>query len=571
MKNRSIDMDLNSRMTIFLAVASVLIFLVFSIDSVTSAISISRTNTTTPTNMIVDISSTLVDSNLRKGDSGLLTLVVKNTGGQRAEQVEVWIKETTYVKANKKFYIGTMDAQETKTLQVMITIANDAKIGLTSIPVTIYYDGYDSYGTKKENLYTNWEIPIRIYSSPNFQISPQKTDYFKGNVDNLTLIVMSEDYLKDLTLVLSSASNCITVVGSSRRYINEISPNRNFIVDYKIKPNIAGACVALLSLSYIDASGNRASDELSIGLDIEESTADFKVLNISYPSISPGDHVKIKLILKNVGKTEADDVTLQLSLNSPFVPINTNERYISKVLPNEIFEIEFDIAVSWDAEPKVYSIPLKILYKVDGISYSDEKDIGIDVSGKILLEVINVGLSRGTIAVDIANLGTRTAEAVKAVLTFYTTPEVQQTAQERNFSQQQFSETRARFGNRTQFGNFSRALTQQSFVSYKSDIKPGKQATFTFSTQGSGQALLTLEYTGLNNQRITQTERITIRETLVGSTLSAGGSRGSRSTNDYLDYAFYAIIALTLIFIIYRKLKNKPILPKFISKKFSNK
>lgn len=570
MKNKIyMNMDLNSGMTISLTVVIVLIFLVFSIDTVTSAISTSKTNTTAPTNIIVDLSATFVDSNLRKGDSGLLTLVVKNTGSQKAEQVEVWIKETTYVRVNKKFYIGTMNAQESKTLQVMITITHDAKTGLTSIPVTIYYDGYDSYGTKKENLYTNWEIPIRIYANPNFQVSAQRTDYFKGNIDNLTLVVSSEDYFKDLTLVLSSASNCITVIGSSRKYISEISPNKNFRLDYKIKPNTAGVCATLLSLSYIDASGNKASDEISIGLNIEDTTVDFKILNISYPSISPGDSIKIKLILKNVGKTEADDVTVQLSLNTPFVPINTNERYINKVLPDETFEVEFDIAVSWDAETKVYSIPLKILYKVGGISYIAEKDIGVDVSGKVLLEVINVATSRGTITIDVANLGTRTAEAVKATLTFYTSQEVP-LAQERNFSQQQFSETRARFGNRTQFGNFSR-VTQQSFISYKSDIKPGKQATFTFSTQGSGQALLTLEYTGLNNQRITQTERITIREAVGGGTNSTGGLRSSKSTNDLLVYALYFTIALILVFIIYRKLKNKPILPEIISKKFSNK
>ncbi|MEM4347238.1 MAG: hypothetical protein QW802_01450 [Candidatus Altiarchaeota archaeon] len=555
---------------IFFAVVVVTIFLITSVDTVSSATS--RTNTTAPTNVMVDIGATSIDSNLRKGDTGLLTLVVKNTGSQKAEKVEIWIKETTYVKVNKKFYIGTMDAQESKKLQVMITIANDAKTGLTSIPVTIYYDGYDSYGAKKENLYTNWEIPIRIYSNPNFQISAQKTDYIRGNVDNLTLVVISGDYLKDLTLGLSSTSNCMTIIGSSRRYISEISPNKNFVVDYKIKPNTAGTCVALLSLSYIDASGEVASDELSIGLNIEDTSVDFKILNISYSSPSPGDNVKIKLILKNVGKTEADDVTVLLSLTSPFVPVNTNERYISKVLPGEIFEVEFDIAISWDAETKVYSIPLKILYKVGGISYIAEKDIGIDVSGKVLLEVINVATSRGAITIDVANLGTRTAEAVKATLTFYTIPEdFQQISQEQNFSQQQISERRARFSNRTQFGNFSRQISQQSFVSYKSDIKPGKQATFTFSVQNYGQALLTLEYTGLNNQRITQTERITIREALVGSAGNTSSLRGSRGTNDFLVYAFYVIAALILIFIIYRKLKSEPILPGFISKKFSNK
>ena len=46
----------------------------------------SAASSTTPTNLVVDFDSTYVDSDFSRGDNGILNLVIKNTGGQRAEK-----------------------------------------------------------------------------------------------------------------------------------------------------------------------------------------------------------------------------------------------------------------------------------------------------------------------------------------------------------------------------------------------------------------------------------------------------------------------------------------------------
>ncbi|MFH1835347.1 MAG: CARDB domain-containing protein, partial [Methanobacteriota archaeon] len=143
---------------------------------------------------------------------------------------------------------------------------------------------------------------------------------------------------------------------------------------------------------------------------------DFKVMNVSYGSAGPGETVRVNVALKNVGKAKAEDATVSLSLSSPFVPVDTTERYVGPVGGGEIIQASFDVAIGWDAEIKPYSIPLKISYKVGGTSYNLTKDIGIDVTGKVILEIINVDTSRG-LQIDVANIGTRTAEGVKAILT----------------------------------------------------------------------------------------------------------------------------------------------------------
>ena len=45
-----------------------------------------------PTNIVVDYDNTYVDSNLKPGDSGIIQVVISNTGGYAAEDVQVWVE-----------------------------------------------------------------------------------------------------------------------------------------------------------------------------------------------------------------------------------------------------------------------------------------------------------------------------------------------------------------------------------------------------------------------------------------------------------------------------------------------
>lgn len=291
----------------------------------------------------------------------------------------------------------------------------EADTGLTGIQVLIYYDGYDADGDRTNDKLTTWEIPVVIYGEPLFQITPSETTYFKDNVGELYLEGLTKTSLKDLEIVLSS--NCVTVIGSSKRYIGDVKANQEFNITYDIKPSATGACTASIKLYYTDESGSRVSDNVSLGLIIEEAGVDFKIVNISYEPTGPGKKVPLKISVKNMGKTDAEDTTLSLSLSDPFTTADTTEKYVGRVAAGETVDAEFNLAVSWDAETKVYSTPpLDIEYKVGGTSYTVEKDIGIDVGGQVILEVINVESSRGSLQVDVANVGTRTAESVRATL-----------------------------------------------------------------------------------------------------------------------------------------------------------
>ncbi|MEA3254672.1 MAG: hypothetical protein U9Q22_02435, partial [Candidatus Altiarchaeota archaeon] len=488
--------------------------------------------------------STSIDSNLRKGDSGILNLVIQNTGGRRAEDVEVWLPDTTQIHVNKRFYIGRMEAGQSKTLPITVSVDSEALTGLRAIPVKISYDGFDSQGDRENNLLTTWEIPVRVYSDPLFQITPLKTTYFKDNLDELMFKGLTKDSVKDLEATLSSS--CATIIGSSRKFVGDVKANQNFDIAYEIKPSSSGACTASLTMSYTDEAGTRVSDDITIGLNIEDAPVDFKVINISYNPTGPGETVTLKIGLRNVGKSDSTDTTVGLSLSEPFAPVDTPEKYIGKVLGGQGVDVEFKVAVGWDAETKTYTIPLVVDYKVGGTVYSIRKDIGMDVGGKIILEIIKVESSRGMVRVEVANIGTRTADGVKATLV--TQGEIW--GKTPDDARAKKSNTSARDGLRQR--NISQTKEAQQLVSYKSDIKPNKQTTFTFNTQAAGQAMLSLEYTGLGNKRVKQNERITIRGSDVAGGVSISSKMKRGGGTSITTYALYTLVVLILVFVAYK-------------------
>jgi len=529
--------------------------------------------------MVVDFDSTYLSSNLRTGDSGTLNLVIKNTGGYRAENVEVWIPSTSSINVNKRLYVGRMEPSSSKTIPLTIRVEEGAKTGPNALQAYISYDGFDAEGRRDNNQLTTWEIPVRIYGDPLFQVSPQKTTYFKDTIDELKLDGLTMDSVKDLETTLTSS--CVTVMGSSKQYVGALAAKQPFNTSYQMKPSTAGACTTSVILSYTNKDGTKSTENITIGLNVEDAAVDFKVASIDYKPTGPGQTVNVKIGLENVGKGDAHDITLSLSLEDPFVPVNTPEKYYKTAASGEVIEADFSIAVGWDAETKVYRIPLLIDYKVGGSSYRINKTIGLDVSGNVILEVIKVDASGSSVKVDVANLGSHTAEGIKATLiadvgsSIVQSDSGDQTTSSEGATRQRgmglipgipgvggqnratSTETGEETGTQTRQEIVNQSQLQE-YVAYKSDIKPSKQTTFTFDVTMSGPATLVLEYNGPNNERVSQRERIMLNgQTTTRLTgLTSARSQSGLSITTMLTYGA-ALLALGLIARwLYRKRKT---------------
>jgi hypothetical protein len=513
----------------------------FGVALLTVLLLLSTAEGTEPTSVIVDFDSTTTDLSLGRGESGVLNIVIENTGGQSAEDATVKVYSRASLSISKTFSIGTIIAGESKTLPVVVKALDSPKGGLATVIVNIKYDGYDSGGSLDRDEETNWEIPVWVSEDPLFQVTPSETTYHEGALEELSLSCMALNPAKDLQTNLSSS--CITVIGTSKQYIGDISPDEPFTIKYTIKPSSSGACETTLDLTYTDEFGSAASEEIPIGLNVEDAGVDFKVVGVGYDLAGPGSTVKVKVSLKNEGSVVSEDTTLSLSLSDPFVPVDGAEKFVGDIGIGQQVEVEFELYVSWDAETKTYSVPLIIDYKTGGSSYEKEKGIGIDISGEVILEILNVESASGSVRIQVANIGTRNAESVKATL-------VMSPQASRNTSSQP---------QRQMPEGFTPQTSGQQLVEYKSSIKTTKEATFTFSTSYSGTATLILEYTGLNNERVTQEERINIGAGSVAtastdfSSMRSGRSRGG---NPY-DTIIIVVVAIVLAYLGYRYYKRK--------------
>ncbi len=518
-----------------------------------------------PTNVVVDFDSTQMDSSLKPGETAILNLVVENTGDYNARNVEVWVHSTANVDVDKKLYLGNLASGESKTIPVWVKVNDDAATGLTGIKVEIDYHGSDLEGDPVYNQKTSWEIPITVSGEPLFQVATAQKTLYKDSVNTLVLEVEGLSDVEGMIAELSSS--CLDVVGASRQYVGDVDADTSFTLSFDVKPTDSGICDASLSLSYLDGSGGRVADNLSVGLMVEDAGVDFKVTDISYEAMGPGDNVAVNISLKNIGSVAAEDVSLTLSLEDPFTPVDTSEKYLGVVGAGDEVNAVFDVAVGLDSETRVYSTTLSIDYKLGGTSYSVEKNVGLDVSGEVILEVIKVEADVDSVKIEVANVGTRAAEGVKATLVTGIGAKVSDSD----------SATKTGKGSDRMPGGFKKMLsgsggkvasdeetpqasvisnkTQvQRFIEYKADIDATKQTTFSFDASLSGPATLILEYNGPGNKRVTQVEEVTVGGATGGlKTALAGKMRYSGNAGmDLATMAFYVVLAAIALFAVYK-------------------
>jgi hypothetical protein len=527
----------------------------------TSAGSTGSVTNTQPTSMSVDFTQTVVDSQLFPGDSGILNLVIKNVGGMPAESVDVYLPSVGALHIDKKQYIGHMDAGESTMIPAIIRIDDSATAGLNVIQVQITFDGLDADGDRTNGKVVNWNVPIRIYANPSFQVSPESTTYYKDTTDKLILDGTVKDAVKGLEVKM--LSNCVTVIGSSTAYVGDVAQNGKFRVTYDIKPTAVGACMSSLALIYVDQAGGKTTGNMSFGLNIQDGGVDFKLTDISYNPTGPGQTVNVSIVLKNIGGSVAQDTTVTLTAGDPFAPMDTLEKYIGTVGGGKEATVMFPLSITFGAATQTYTIPVTITYKVGGTTYTSQKTIGVDVQGTVILSVINVDSSSGTPRIDIANLGSRDASAIKATL-IVPNSEGNSTGLGAG---RQGGQNRSAVGgqagqgfNGTRQGGFNMGTdtaNSQSYVVYKSDIKAGKNSVFAFtSASGTGVATLVLEYSGPNNQRVTQREMITLNGRNTASTTGRTGIV-SRGGTDYTTMGLYALAAVIILFAGYKLYKRK--------------
>ena len=142
-------------------------------------------------------------------------------------------------------------------------------------------------------------------------------------------------------------------------------------------------------------------------------------------SVEPGDEVDISVMISNAGTGNAHQMEFSLVAEadaetgeSLIVPVlSGGVAYLGDLMAGDETAVPFKLEVDIDAEYKTYMSTLTVNYEDDnGAAQTTSFTIGIPVKGKPIIEVLSAKIDNGAYKVDIENIGTGNAKALKIAL-----------------------------------------------------------------------------------------------------------------------------------------------------------
>jgi hypothetical protein len=238
-------------------------------------------------------------------------------------------------------------------------------------------------------------------------------------------------------------------------------------------------------------------------------------------TVEPGQEAEFSVKVKNVGSGEANHLEMSLEAEadsetgeSLIVPVlSGGSFYMDSLEPGEEKTATFRLDVSNEAEYKSYISTLTIDYRDEsGTDGTMTKTIGIPVRGSPVIEILSAKLDNGDFKVDIENIGTGSAKALK--IEFIQDGEVKDS-------------------------------------SVASELKPTRHKTLRFSGFRYGNAVVKISFLDESNQEFTRENTVTVK-------------RSASDESETVDYsgavAILAILVMAEGYYIWRlrkKLKRR--------------
>ncbi len=135
--------------------------------------------------------------------------------------------------------------------------------------------------------------------------------------------------------------------------------------------------------------------------------------------IEPGDTLTLTAAIKNVGTGSASLMEASFISNTTYIlPVLSGGLfYVGTINAGETGEAKFQMSIDNAAEYKTYTNMLILTYKDEsGTAATDSFYIGVPVRGKPIIEILSAKVENSDFKVDIENIGTANAKALKILL-----------------------------------------------------------------------------------------------------------------------------------------------------------
>ncbi len=424
---------------------------------------------TSPSNLMVDYALSAYDPTLGPGDTGTITLIIRNTGSQRAEDVQLYIPDVPNIKAGKSFFLGTISAQSTATVSLTYTISPKADIGIITLPVMLTYDGYDSDAKRVNNIQANYDFPLKVYGNPKLSIEAiDFGDIDIGSAFNVTIRLKNQDReaykavatlggaeqsqmdmpsmaqaaasqgglapllaaaqstpalasglaaLSSTASAGSSQEKAITILGSDRKFIGSIGPGETVPVTFTLYVSdraVSGAYSLPLTIDYENKGRAQLSDTFNIGVYVTgKPQVSFSNVKTDPNEIRQDERdVEVKVTVENIGTKEVDNFRMTLEPAGPFKNarsyVQTQE--LGSVKTQDSSTVSFYVDVDKGAKQGLYPLTFLVEYKLGTKHVNETKTVQIALKDSPDFQVASPPISaaageKGRIQAKVTNNG----------------------------------------------------------------------------------------------------------------------------------------------------------------------
>jgi len=301
------------------------------------------------------------------GDSGNVTLGIRNTGGRDLTDASVTLQSSnaafTFEETpTARTYVGQWAAGEVKTITVGAEVASGAERRQYAADVAVDY----TFGDDREG-----RSPLVTGFTPaapqEFSITGATVDVRVGAEGNLTGTLVNDGpgRVENAVLVLRSSSRTLSV-GETEVAVDDLAPGERTRFAFELEASeeaAAGPRQFTLRLNYDDADGtSRQSDPLYVRGPVAPARDVFAVESVD-ARFAPGESGTLTLRVTNTGGRTVRDVSAKLFADDP-LSTDDDEAFLAGLAPGESTTVDFSVSVAGSAlANKDYPVSVDFQYE----------------------------------------------------------------------------------------------------------------------------------------------------------------------------------------------------------------
>jgi len=252
-------------------------------------------------------------------------------------------------------------------------------------------------------LTTQNPYPVEPGQVVSIEVSLQNNGY--GEAQNIILEIMPKSPFtllpgEEKTKTFSRVPARDHVTASYKLYADKNAISNNYEVEFK---------------SYQIGSDVQKTDKVAVQVQGKPKLV-LEKIETSPQDIEPGETITLVATISNVGTGSASLIEAGLVPNTSYIiPVFSGGLYyVGEIKAGESGEATFQMSIDNTAEYKTYSNTLVLSYNDEsGASQATSFSVGLPVRGKPVIEILSAKVENSDFKVDIENIGTANAKALK--------------------------------------------------------------------------------------------------------------------------------------------------------------